>query len=614
MAESHRKALVVVTSRYGDGKLTALRAPPQDAVALAEVLGNPAIGGFDVETLADPSCQELREKVEEFFADRASEHTLLLHFSCHGVKDSAGTLFLATMDTRCDRLASTAVPAEYVSSLMLASRARRAVVVLDCCYAGAFERGLLTRADTDAHVGESFQNLNQISDSSQRGRAVLAACSAVQSAGEGPPTENAEPAQPSYFTRSVVKGLRSGDADLDGNGEIGVSELHQYVCDELRELTPHQTPGIWVFGAHGRDLPIARAPARQVRPVLLPEKLLALVHSLNPADRFFVIDDLESIAQGDGIGLALTAVTTLDDLMRDDSRRVADRAERVRRSLQPRIGPNPLDLGTAATVDSLGPSAVITVEGPPVVHTKLEATTDAPWLTAEPVADGGEIRVKANRLPGPGNHTGNVLVRTATGEAAVQVRVRVESRVQAKTAVQVAVTPPVTEPPGKGVVVPGDWPPPPRKPPRRVPHWPFTIAALLLMAALWLMLGSTRPGWYFWSVFQGGSGLLVWPGLLLSLVTNAVLALRARTRAAVLGRPSVFWSYAGLTALNTLGTAVALIAYNRDNPGYEYSVPLLTGICFLLPCACVAQLAGCAVLHRAGRAVTQGTSRPPRER
>ncbi|MFF1336448.1 caspase domain-containing protein [Streptomyces sp. NPDC058290] len=592
MAESRRKALVVVTSRYGDSKLTALRAPPQDAVALAEVLGDPAVGGFEVETLSDPGCQELREEVEEFFADRTSEHTLLLHFSCHGVKDAAGTLFLAALDTRCDRLASTAVPAEYVSSLMLASRARRAIVILDCCYAGAFERGLLTRADQDAHVGESFQNLEQISDTSQRGRAVLAACSAVQVARDGSVAGGAEPVQPSYYTRSVVKGLRSGDADLDGNGEIGVSELHQYVCDELRELTPHQTPRLWVFGAHGRDLPVARAPARRTEPASLPQELAGLVRSPSPADRLWAIEDLESILQGDEIGLALAAVTTLDELLGDDSRRVAHRAERAKRSALPRIGPGVLDLGTV-TLDSIGPSAVITVEGPPVAHSELEATTDTSWLKAEPVVDGGEVKVEATRLPGPGNHRGSVRVRTATGEAEVQVVVQAETRVGRDTP-RAPRTSPVW-----------DRQPPRPKTVRSVPYWPFAWAAALLAAALTtVLLASVEPGFYLWRAFQGASGLLVWPVLLLSLVANVVLAVRAWRGSAAVRRPSVFWSYAGLTALNILGTGVTYAAYNLS-----YSKSATAAL--LLTFACVAELVGCLYLWKARPAVTQATSGPP---
>ena len=45
--------------------------------------------------------------------------------------------------------ARTAVAAELVSRRMSRSRSRRVVLLLDCCYAGAFERGLVARAGRD---------------------------------------------------------------------------------------------------------------------------------------------------------------------------------------------------------------------------------------------------------------------------------------------------------------------------------------------------------------------------------------------------------------------------------------------------------------------------------
>ena len=40
-----------------------------------------------------------------------------------------------------DRLAATSVTAEFLNRQMGASRARSIILCLDCCYAGAFDRG-----------------------------------------------------------------------------------------------------------------------------------------------------------------------------------------------------------------------------------------------------------------------------------------------------------------------------------------------------------------------------------------------------------------------------------------------------------------------------------------
>jgi len=63
------------------------------------VLRDPAIGGFEVMTLLDEPAHVIGEAVEEFFADRSSDDLLLLHFSCHGVKDESGELYFAATNT-----------------------------------------------------------------------------------------------------------------------------------------------------------------------------------------------------------------------------------------------------------------------------------------------------------------------------------------------------------------------------------------------------------------------------------------------------------------------------------------------------------------------------------
>ena len=73
--------------------------------------------------------------------ERQPADLVLLHFSCHGLKDDAGELYLAATNTVPNRLASTAVDSVLVNRLMRRSRARRVVLLLDCCYGGAFERG-----------------------------------------------------------------------------------------------------------------------------------------------------------------------------------------------------------------------------------------------------------------------------------------------------------------------------------------------------------------------------------------------------------------------------------------------------------------------------------------
>src|SRR4029450_939103 len=131
--ESIRSALIVASDTYEDPHLAQLRAPGQDAAELAAVLRDPAIGDFDVRVSLNQHYYEVRVALEDFFANRAPDDLLLLHFSCHGIKDEAGRLFFAAADTQRNHLNATAIAADYVNDLLNHARSRRVVVLLDCC-------------------------------------------------------------------------------------------------------------------------------------------------------------------------------------------------------------------------------------------------------------------------------------------------------------------------------------------------------------------------------------------------------------------------------------------------------------------------------------------------
>jgi Caspase domain len=250
-----RIALVVAVDRYDHPALHRLAAPAADAAALAHVLGNPALGGFHVKILSNPTSWEAAEKIEQLFNDRHPTDLVLLHFSCHGLKDDSGELYLAARNTRPHLLRSTAVEATWVNRVMQRSRAQKAVLLLDCCYGGAFERGVVARAAATVDVGDQF---NQQQLGAGRGRVIITASTAMQYAFDGPKVASGK-RTPSVFTGALVEGIRTGDADLDQNGRVTLGELYDYVHGRVVAQTPHQTPSKWEFGVHG-DLYVALNP------------------------------------------------------------------------------------------------------------------------------------------------------------------------------------------------------------------------------------------------------------------------------------------------------------------------------------------------------------------
>ena len=237
MTTGRRSALLVATDRYDDEGFTQLRAPAGDAAALAEVLADPGIGGFEVgPPLLNQPEGVVRREIDGFLDAARLGDTVLLYVSGHGVLSQSGQLFFAMVDTRLDRLRSTAVPGSFVHDVMTHSRAHRKVLILDCCHSGAFARGMSTKSDRQVHVGDRFQG---------RGHVTLTASDELEYALEEDHVESLGGAQAnSLFTRLLVQGLRSGEADVNGDGLVSVDELYEYVFDRMRDRTTNQTPGI----------------------------------------------------------------------------------------------------------------------------------------------------------------------------------------------------------------------------------------------------------------------------------------------------------------------------------------------------------------------------------
>lgn len=228
---SRRVALIIATYDYDDAGLRGLIAPAHDAEALAEVLRDPLIGGFDVTALINEPHYRVGDAVGEFYSGARRDDLTLLYFSGHGLKDEGGKLYLATTNTRPLSPLFTSLPADQLDYAMTNSPSRRQVLILDCCYSGAFPSGAIAKSGDDVHAVERLGG---------RGRTVLTASDATQYAFEGGVIRGT--AQQSVFTRHLVAGLRDGSADLDHDGDITIDELYSYVHDKVVEERPQQRP------------------------------------------------------------------------------------------------------------------------------------------------------------------------------------------------------------------------------------------------------------------------------------------------------------------------------------------------------------------------------------
>jgi hypothetical protein len=390
--ETTRAALVVAAYEFEDPRFQQLRAPARDVEALAGVLGEAAIGGFDVKTVVNESSPVVQQELERFFSDRKPEDLLLLYFSCHGVKDSTGRLYFATTNTAFDLLRSTGVPASFVSEQMEFTRSKRIVLLLDCCYSGAFVKGFRERGDDSVPLGQL----------EGRGRAVITASRATEYAFEADELTS-ENSQPSVFTGAIVEGLSTGAADRDGDGRVTVDELYDYVYDNVRDKVAGQTPGRWV-NLEG-DLVIARNPRPPVRPAPLSVELARAVESDAALQRLGAVFQLaEWLDHGDP-GRQLTAREVLERLSNDYDERVATAASSRLAAAEHLTARSPAAAAPATTrPPAVVPSPVATpAKSPatPATPAATPATTPAaaePSVTPEPTTT-AEPMAKAKRTP-----------------------------------------------------------------------------------------------------------------------------------------------------------------------------------------------------------------------
>jgi WD40 repeat protein len=410
-----RIALIVASGQYEHGGLRRLLSPAADAEALAGVLGDPQIGGFDVRVVHNEAAHVIQGRIEDLFSEGVAEDLLLVHLSCHGLKNDSGELFFAACDTRPNRLGSTAIPADFVRWCMHSSRSRRIVLLLDCCYGGAFGQGVAIRATGDINVFDSFpaEKLG-----GGRGRAVITASTSMEYAFEGDQLADGHSRQPSLFTSAVVQGLATGEADRDGDGWVSLNELYDYVFDRVRAQNPNQTPSrdVEMQG----ELYVARSPQRRIRPLPIPAELRAAIADANMFTRLGAVTELRSRLTSDDLQVAASAHEALAEIARTDIHYLAEAAATALREVAIQPVKRELRFGQVAQ-DLSPPRRSVRLQGPPLARACTFQASES-WIQITETTEGIDVRVDTSRA---GMLHGDITITGPTGKAVIPVSVEI---------------------------------------------------------------------------------------------------------------------------------------------------------------------------------------------
>ncbi len=363
-------ALLIGVGRYDRADiLPPLKGPLTDVRNLAAVLSDSSVGGFDVKTLEDVDSQTACTAIESFLDARSEDDTVVLYYSGHGFIDPKGALFLCATNSTFDRPKTSTIRADFLTDLIDGCKSKRLVLLLDCCYSGNFAGN----PKAASAIAPQFQGTGL-------GRIVLTA---------GAPDQVAWDAggAGSVFTRHIVEGLRSGEADRDKRGVVTVQELYDYAYWKVVAEQPRQRPGKWTYREDGPSFVIARNP--KGRTVELPQWLLHELGSEVARTREAAVQRLAEMLAGDDVELRRLAFAKLESVSQEDDsgkvRRLAQTALESRPGVDP---PSPQRTQTtfkpvAPFASSGSPPSISTPERP---HLAVEPWRWIQWLLIAPAA------------------------------------------------------------------------------------------------------------------------------------------------------------------------------------------------------------------------------------
>ncbi|RMI39361.1 caspase family protein [Streptomyces triticirhizae] len=207
------RAVLLGGARYEElAQLPAVAANLRD---LAGALRDPLLWGLPdrncVEVCDPATPSELLDPVHR--AGEESTDTLLVYYAGHGLRDpDSADLYLALAGSR-PHTGYTAVAFDHLRAALRQARARRRVLILDCCFSG---RAARTLDGTDALAARATVDGAYVLTASPGDRAALAP--------EGEPH--------TAFTGELLRLLRQGVAD--GPEVLDLDTLYRALTDRLR--------------------------------------------------------------------------------------------------------------------------------------------------------------------------------------------------------------------------------------------------------------------------------------------------------------------------------------------------------------------------------------------
>ncbi len=224
-------ALVVGVGNYlRTEQIDSLRFAARDAGSLADALADPELCAFPQEqvlllTDAEASRDAIVHRLSRWLPERARGTDLtVIYFAGHGMVQAIGRReegFLLPYDADPDDLVTRGIAMSDVASWIDGLQSRAVVVCLDCCHSG---KVLGSRGQPSASRARNMELRPAVLEGmSGRGRYLIASCD------QGQQSFECDDLGHGLFTFHLLEGI-AGAADRDGDGQVGLAELFNYVA------------------------------------------------------------------------------------------------------------------------------------------------------------------------------------------------------------------------------------------------------------------------------------------------------------------------------------------------------------------------------------------------
>jgi EAL domain-containing protein (putative c-di-GMP-specific phosphodiesterase class I) len=192
-----------------------------NAEAIQQILKDPTLDNFEhIEFQLNPELGTMQRSIGKALARCQSEDLALFYLAGHALPTDDGELYFAVRDTE-SAIFETAISVQFIQKALDRCRAKRQIVILDCCLSDRF-------AELWQVNGRNYQALQQQLEA--EGRIVLMAPSFDAALWQ-------HRGQLSAYTQSLVEGLETGIYQLiSGHESMPCNTYKPYAVDTLRSL------------------------------------------------------------------------------------------------------------------------------------------------------------------------------------------------------------------------------------------------------------------------------------------------------------------------------------------------------------------------------------------